>query len=146
MSTQLNVSARGTDGPLGITVAGYSVPTDARVLNASKEIGGQFGFNLDMSTGNSIGTGTYLMFIGLKLVVLLPSSGWSPVAQRDGARASGWTSYIKPYMNRTNFDVLIGHQVTKVIETGKDKGVPAFRGVQFAQNSSGASPTGVLCV
>ncbi|KZV75707.1 GMC oxidoreductase [Peniophora sp. CONT] len=118
LSGQLNVSAHGTDGPLGITVGGYSLPTDARVINASKEIGGQFGFNLDMSTGNTIGT------------------GWSPVAQRDGARSSGWTSYIKPYLNRTNFDVLIDHQVTKVLQTGQEKGVPVFRGVQFAQNSS----------
>ena len=60
MSNQLNISAHGTDGPLGITLAGYSIPTDARVLNATKEIGGQFGFNLDMSTGNSIGTGMYM--------------------------------------------------------------------------------------
>ena len=57
MSAQLNQSAHGTDGPLGITIAGVSVPSDARVINASKEIGGQFDFNLDMSTGNSIGTG-----------------------------------------------------------------------------------------
>ncbi|VDB96679.1 unnamed protein product [Peniophora sp. CBMAI 1063] len=118
MSSQINTTAHGTEGPLGITLPGYSVPTDARVLNATKEIGGQFAYNEDMNTGNSIGT------------------GWSIVAQRDGARSSGWTSYIKPYLNRTNFDVLIGHQVTKVVQTGKEKNTPVFRGIQFAQNSS----------
>lgn len=70
-----------------------------------------------------------------QLIVRL--AGWSPVAERDGARSSGWTGYIKPILSRSNFDVLINHQVTKLIQTGKDKGVPAFRGVQFAQNSSG---------
>ena len=72
MSNQLNISAHGTDGPLGITLAGYSIPTDARVLNATKEIGGQFSFNLDMSTGNSIEQYHSLLYVLLLLLVAPP--------------------------------------------------------------------------
>ncbi|OBZ73035.1 Pyranose dehydrogenase 1 [Grifola frondosa] len=79
----------------------------------------EFPFNLDMNSGNTIGV------------------GWAQYTIGDGSRASSSTAYVEPFLSRANFDVLIQTQVTKVIQTGTQSGTPVFRGVQFAQSSSG---------
>jgi hypothetical protein len=118
ISRQVNVSARGRDGMVSISLAGFSLPSDERILDTTRLLSKEFPFNLDMSTGNTIGI------------------GWSPLSTLNGTRASGWTSYIKPFLNRPNFDVLINTQVTKVIQTGIEHGKSVFQGVQFAQSST----------
>ncbi len=54
-----------------------------------------------------------------------------------GARVSASTAYLQPVLSRSNLDVLVDTTVTKLIQTGTEDGEPVFRGVQFAQSSSG---------
>lgn len=56
---------------------------------------------------------------------------------RNGSRESSATAFIHPALSaRSNIDVLLNSQVTKVIQTSNDTGVPAFRGVQFATSAN----------
>ena len=63
----------------------------------------------------------------------------------NGARSSSATAYLQPAMSRRNLHVLVGNQVTKLIHSGNDKGVPAFRKVEFAANSGGEFYWFVAC-
>lgn len=56
-----------------------------------------------------------------------------------GARVSSSVAYLQPVLGRSNLDVLVDTTVTKLTQTGTEDGEPAFRGVQFAQSSSGTS-------
>lgn len=40
-------------------------------------------------------------------------------------------------MNRPNLHILLGARVTRVIQTGKESGVPAFRGVEVRLTPDG---------
>lgn len=68
---------------------------------------------------------------------LLSGSGWSPGTFGGGARESASAAYLQPVLGRRNMDVLVNTTVTKLIHTGIEDGQPVFRGVQFAQSSSG---------
>ncbi|THH11293.1 hypothetical protein EW146_g8096 [Bondarzewia mesenterica] len=118
-SGQIIPSAHGTSGPVGVSLPGYSLATDALVLAASEELSDEFPFNEDVNAGNTIGI------------------SWVPYTIQNGSRVSSATAYIEPALSRSNLDVLINTQVTKVIKTGTNDGVPIFRGVQFATSSSG---------
>ncbi|THH16396.1 hypothetical protein EW146_g4235 [Bondarzewia mesenterica] len=89
---QIDMSAHGRFGPLGVSLPGYP-------------------FGIDSNT------------IGI---------GWTQNMVEKGARVSSSTAYIQPYIRRENFDILINTQATKLIQTGVERGKPAFRGVQFA--------------
>ncbi|THH10730.1 hypothetical protein EW146_g8274 [Bondarzewia mesenterica] len=107
-------SAHGYSGPVGVTLANYPLGIDNMVIQTTEEMPDEFPFQEDMNAGNTIGI------------------GWTQNAVAGGQRVSSSTAYIQPYLNRTNFDVLINTQATKLIRTGTDDGLPAFRGVQFA--------------
>ncbi|KAI0260754.1 aryl-alcohol oxidase-like protein [Gloeopeniophorella convolvens] len=115
---QINPSIHGTSGPVDVSLPGFGLPTDSRVIAATGDLGSQFPFNEDMNSGNTIGV------------------GWVQYTIGGGQRASSYTSYIKPALGRPNFDVLINTQVTKIIQTGTSSGKPVFRGVQFATSAS----------
>lgn len=112
-------SIHGTSGPLALSLPGFSLPTDAKVLAASKELGGDFAYNQDVNSGNTIGV------------------SWVPYSIQDGQRASSSTAYIHPALSRSNLDVLLNTQVIKLIKTGTSSGLPIFRGVQFATSAGG---------
>ena len=61
-----------------------------------------------------------------------------------GQRSHAANAYLHPIDNRTNLDILINTQVTRLIRSGTDRGVPAFRQVSLAQFSGGASC--IVCV
>ncbi|KAI0067080.1 alcohol oxidase [Artomyces pyxidatus] len=109
----------GKSGPLPVSLPGYSLVTDDLVIGATADLPHQFPFNEDMNSGNTIGI------------------GWVQYTIGGGQRASSFTSYIQPALNRPNFDVLINTQVSKVYQTGTQKGLPIFRGVQFSQSANG---------
>lgn len=53
-------------------------------------------------------------------------------------RSNAANSFVEPVVSqRTNLDVLINTRATKIIQTGTESGLPAFRGVQFAQSATG---------
>ena len=51
-------SVHGT-GPVEVSVAGYPLPLDNLVMNASQQLGGRWAFNEDINAGNGLGTGQY---------------------------------------------------------------------------------------
>ena len=56
----------------------------------------------------------------------------------NGERSSSATAYLDPVLSRSNLDVLIQTQVTKVISHGKtSQGKPKFEQVEFAISSDG---------
>ncbi|KAI0041583.1 GMC oxidoreductase [Auriscalpium vulgare] len=116
---ELVTSLHGDSGPLSVSLPGFPLVTDSKVIGATSDLPAQFPFNEDMNSGNTIGI------------------GWVQYTIDNGERASSYTAYIKPALARSNFDVLINTRVTKVIQTGNESGVPIFRGVQFAPSSSG---------
>lgn len=60
----------------------------------------------------------------------------------NSVRSSSATAYLAPALaNRSNLDVLIHTQVTRLLQTGKNGSIPIFRGVEFAQG-----PTGLLYI
>ena len=60
------------------------------------------------------------------------SKGWVQTTTNGPKRSSSATSYLAPnFLNRPNLHVLVGAQVSRLIQTGTDRGVPAFRGVEF---------------
>ncbi|KAI0046899.1 GMC oxidoreductase, partial [Auriscalpium vulgare] len=107
-------SVHGRSGPLGISV-GNAFPTDALVRATTRELP-EFPFNVDMNSGNTLGIGRIQTSVS------------------NGSRSSSATAYIHPALAvpHSTLDVLVNAQVTKLMQTGKEGGVPVFRGVQFA--------------
>ncbi|KAH9056750.1 hypothetical protein EDB87DRAFT_1191724 [Lactarius vividus] len=91
---------------------------DSRIFNTTKQLA-EFPFNEDMNSGNPLGI------------------GWTQLSIGGGQRSSASVSYLTPVLSRSNLDILINTQVTKVVQTGARGGLPIFRGVQFAQSVSG---------
>ncbi|KAI0057917.1 alcohol oxidase [Artomyces pyxidatus] len=114
----IDPSVHGTDGPLGISL-GESLSTDGMVTRTTRQLS-EFPFNVDMNSGNTIGI------------------GYTQSSISDGTRDSSATAYILPALStHTSLDVLINTQVLKILQTGTDSGLPAFRGVQFAASPNG---------
>ncbi|KAI0299053.1 aryl-alcohol-oxidase from pleurotus Eryingii [Multifurca ochricompacta] len=101
------------------TVQGFPSDLDSRVVSATAQLSQEFPFNEDTNSGNP-----------LALV------GWNQFAVGGGMRTSASTAYLKPVLSRSNLDVLINTQVTKVLRTSERNGVPVFLGVQFAQSEA----------
>ncbi|ETW77972.1 aryl-alcohol oxidase-like protein [Heterobasidion irregulare TC 32-1] len=119
-SGQIEPSMHGTSGPLGVSVQNWPVPSDQRVIRASKE-SPEFPYVVDFNAGKPLGL------------------GWSQSTISNGTRDSSATAYIHPSLAKyDNLDVLINTHVTQVLRTGVSGGVPVFRGVQFAQNATSA--------
>jgi choline dehydrogenase-like flavoprotein len=107
-SCEVIASAHG-HGPVEVSVPGDPHPVDHRFIGASKELGARFSFNQDLNAGN---------FVGLS---------WSQGAIGRGERSSAATAYLHPLLNacqnttagsRTNLDVLLNTQVTKLLRNG----------------------------
>lgn len=119
-SGQIEPLMHGTSGPLGVSVQNWPVPSDQRVIRASKE-SPDFPYVVDFNAGKPLGL------------------GWSQSTISNGTRDSSATAYIHPSLTKyDNLDVLINTHVTQVLRTGVSGGVPVFRGVQLAQNATSA--------
>lgn len=109
-----------------------------------------------MNSGNTIGVGKYiseqpsvllrsssklLTDVGVDVVL----SGFGQYAIRNGSREDAANTYLEPAASSLqNLDVLINTQVTRVLQTSEDGGVPVFKGVQFAQSASSESFVGLF--
>ncbi|TFK55463.1 aryl-alcohol-oxidase from pleurotus Eryingii [Heliocybe sulcata] len=118
---QINPALHGKNGPLDISVYGYARELDDKVMQTTKELSSEFPYNSDTNSGNPLGVGYLQSSIG------------------GGTRSSSASAYLEPVLTRTNLDVLLQTTVTKVYQTGNNGDTPIFRGVQFAQSSSGPS-------
>ncbi|KAI0052405.1 GMC oxidoreductase [Auriscalpium vulgare] len=117
---QITPSVHGTGGPISVSVQGYPLDIDSRIMATTKEFPTDFPFVQDQNSGSPIGIGYGQFSIG------------------GGVRSSAYTGYIAPIVTRSNLDILINTQVTKVVQTSSLLGIPIFRGVQFAATASGS--------
>lgn len=117
-SGQVDPSAHGHSGPLGVSVLNWPAPTDSMVIQATKELP-EFPFVVDFNAGKPLGF------------------GYSQSTISNGTRDSTATAYIHPSLSKySNLDVLINSHVTKVLQTGIADCIPVFQGVQLARNAS----------
>ncbi|KAG6914126.1 hypothetical protein DXG01_002288 [Tephrocybe rancida] len=117
---QEDPSVHGRNGLLATSLSGFPVAIDQKIVTASKQLGGDFKFNLDINSGNTLGVG-WLQTI---------------VDGRTGTRGSSANGYLAPqFLKRPNLHVLVNAEVSRLLQTnGK---VPAFRGVEFRQKVGG---------
>lgn len=123
ISGQYNHTVHGRNGKTFVSL--YSVPEalDAKIMEASKQLGGDFRYNIDTNSGDALGI------------------GWLQVTVGNGERSSAATAYLAPeYLKRPNLHVLVKNRVTKVLQTTTNRGVPVVRTVQFSEGytSTGA--------
>ncbi|KAH9044917.1 aryl-alcohol-oxidase from pleurotus Eryingii [Lactarius deliciosus] len=114
---EINPEIHCSNGPVKISVQD-TTPLDSRIFNTTTQLA-EFPFNEDMNSGNPLGI------------------GWTQFSVGGGQRSSASVSYLTPVLSRSNLDILINTQVTKVVQTGTQGGLPIFRGVQLAQFASG---------
>ncbi|EAU85704.2 pyranose dehydrogenase [Coprinopsis cinerea okayama7 len=119
---QYDPKVHGTDGMVSVSVVGAPQTVDAKVIQASKELGGDYAYVLDMNDGNQLGI------------------GWTQLTVGKGERSSAATTYLAPkYANRRNLHVLVDHRVTKLVNSGKKGNIPSLRTVQFSSRNEPAS-------
>ncbi|EMD36329.1 hypothetical protein CERSUDRAFT_137959 [Gelatoporia subvermispora B] len=110
----------GFHGPIDIGLPGFSFETDPLVINTTKELPDEFPFNEDMNSGFPLGV------------------GWTQSSiDSQGRRSSSATGYLGPALNRSNLDVLISTQVTRLISTRTVDRLPNFNTVEVAQSPTG---------
>ncbi|KAF8888872.1 pyranose dehydrogenase [Infundibulicybe gibba] len=115
---QFNPDVHNFNGINSITLSGFPSATDTRVINASTELAGEFEFNLDYNSGSPLGL------------------GWLQMTADGGKRSSSASSYLSPsFLARSNLYVMLGAEVSRVINTGVEGGLPVFRGVEFRSNN-----------
>ncbi|KAI0339212.1 aryl-alcohol oxidase-like protein [Trametopsis cervina] len=119
---QVIPSAHG-NGPVEVSVAGFSQSLDNVMINASQQVGGIWAFNEDINNGNSLGT------------------TWMQSSVGEGLRSHAASAYLEPASNRSNLDILINTQVTRLLNAGHPGGQPSMRIVEFAQNTNGPRQT-----
>ncbi|KAI9428999.1 hypothetical protein H4582DRAFT_2155697, partial [Lactarius indigo] len=119
---QIDPSIHGKSGPVGISLQGFPTLLDDRVVQTTSLLSSEFPPNYDMNSGNPLGI------------------GWSQFSVANGTRVSAGTAYLEPALaSRTNIDLLVNTQVTKILQTGTQGERLIFRGVQFASSASGTS-------
>jgi choline dehydrogenase-like flavoprotein len=121
-SQDVIASAHG-NGPVDISVSADPYPLDYRVINASEGLGGRFAYNRDLNAGD---------FVGFS---------WSQAAiNSKGERDSAATAYIDPLFDETaesrGLDILLHTQVTRLVQSGEESGVPVFRTAEMATSSN----------
>ncbi|KAI0033867.1 alcohol oxidase [Vararia minispora EC-137] len=115
---QFNPDVHGHTGLLNISLANYFIEPGALSINASHELSSQFPFNLDFNSGNTVGL------------------SYTQQTIYKGARFTSAHGYLAPFFERPNLDVVVNTLVTKVVQTGTHRDVPAFRAVQVYNSST----------
>ncbi|OCH92503.1 aryl-alcohol oxidase-like protein [Obba rivulosa] len=111
----------GNKGPVQTSLGGFPSEVDQRLFNTTQEFPQEFPFNEDMNSGIPLGI------------------GWVPYSvSTEGRRSSSATAYLEPVLNRSNLDVLIMTQVTKLIPSNTIDGVVHFDAIEMAQSPTSA--------
>ncbi|KAG6852169.1 hypothetical protein C0991_002487, partial [Blastosporella zonata] len=119
---QFNPAVHSFTGINSVSLSGFPTAIDGRIINATTQLGPDFKFNLDVNSGSPLGI------------------GWMQVTVNGSKRSSSATSYLAPnFLARPNLDVLLNAQVSRLIQTGKDKSTnfPAFRAVEYRIGNGG---------
>ncbi|KAF8056620.1 glucose dehydrogenase short protein [Lyophyllum atratum] len=116
---QIDPSVHSFDGVNSVSVQNFPTSIDNMVINASRQLGGDFKFVEDYNNGKPLGLGW------LQTTVDGPT----------GRRSSSATSYLAPeFLKRDNLHVLVNAQVSRLIQTRHGK-TPSFLTVEFRQIS-----------
>ncbi|KAJ3804684.1 glucose-methanol-choline oxidoreductase [Lentinula aff. lateritia] len=110
---EIDVSIHGSGGPVSFSLPGQLLPTDEHAINTSSELSAEFPFNLDYSSGDTIGV------------------GWTQAMIAKGQHVTSAAAYLIPTMSRPNLDIIANSQVTKILQTGTKDGQPVFSAIQF---------------
>ncbi|KAK7689613.1 hypothetical protein QCA50_007406 [Cerrena zonata] len=113
---QVDPSVHGS-GPVEVSVPGFSLPIDTLVVQTSKQLGGRFKYNVDFNSGDFTGVGFMQSTVG------------------GGERSDANTAYLQPVISRSNLDVLINTQVTKLVQSGTSKLGPIFNIVELGSTA-----------
>ncbi|KAK0466203.1 aryl-alcohol oxidase [Desarmillaria tabescens] len=117
---QYDPAIHSLDGINAVSLPGYPQPTDERVLRTTSELPDEFPLLLDVNSGMPTGV------------------GYMQATINDGKRSSSAVSYLGPdFINRANLHVLLGAQVTKVIQS--DEAELNFDIVEFSASSEGST-------
>ncbi|KAJ2919351.1 hypothetical protein MD484_g991, partial [Candolleomyces efflorescens] len=107
-----------TRGMTYVSVSGTPQAIDPKVLEASKQLGGEYAYNRDFNSGESLGI------------------GWVQLTVGHGERSSSATAYLGPkYINRSNLHVLVDHQAVRVLNTTSRGEKPSLRTVRFVKRT-----------
>ncbi|KAK2463911.1 hypothetical protein APHAL10511_004083 [Amanita phalloides] len=102
-------------GPLLTSLPANNSQLDYTVINSTREFNGQFPFNLDLNSGQSLGV------------------GWTQTTVGNSVRTDSATVFLThAAVTRPNLDVLLQTQVINLVQTAP----LTFRGVHIAQGSS----------
>ncbi|KAG6901607.1 hypothetical protein C0995_010015 [Termitomyces sp. Mi166 len=113
---QFDPKVHGFKGINAVSLVGNPQSIDPRIIQTTKDLSEEFPFNLDMNSGNPLGLGYLQQTIN------------------KGNRSSSATSYLAPqFSNRSNLDVLINSQVTRIMKTGDSNGIPIFGAVEVGR-------------
>ncbi|KAK0233886.1 pyranose dehydrogenase [Armillaria fumosa] len=116
---QYDPAIHSLDGMNAVSLSGYPRSTDERVLRTTFELPDEFPFLVDINSGIPHGI------------------GYMQATINDGKRSSSAVSYLGPdFINRANLHVLLGAQVTKVIQS--DESELIFNTVEFVASSEGS--------
>ncbi|KAJ3849178.1 hypothetical protein EV368DRAFT_75854 [Lentinula lateritia] len=127
---EIDVSIHGSGGPVSFSLPGQLLPTDEHAINTSSKLSAEFPFNLDYSSGDTIGVGWTQAMVGP--VLLHENNCWLNIVQiAKGQHVTSAAAYLIPAMSRPNLDIIANSQVTKILQTGTKDGQPVFSAIQF---------------
>ncbi|KAF9481638.1 alcohol oxidase [Pholiota conissans] len=95
-------SLHGFNGEVSVSLPGFNMTIDPRVINTTQELSAEFPYNQDMSGGSR-------SLLGI---------GWLQSSAGGGVRSSSSTSYLANANSRPNLTVLIHATVTKLVQNG----------------------------
>ncbi|KAJ3561519.1 hypothetical protein NP233_g10144 [Leucocoprinus birnbaumii] len=104
----IDPKVHSTTGAVPVSIPGFPHPgTDEVTLAVTKELGGEFHYNLDWNSGRPLGVGWLQATIG-----------------HDGTRSSAATAYLTPRVrNRKNLHIVTETRVTRVLQTTGTRGL-----------------------
>ncbi|KDR77821.1 hypothetical protein GALMADRAFT_245927 [Galerina marginata CBS 339.88] len=123
---EFNPSVHGFNGFNSVSLPGAATVIDNRVNLAIEQLRGEFVPNIDTNSGNPLGF------------------GWSQavIDGPSGTRSSSAAGYLSTSIrNRSNLHILLNAQVSRLLTTGNEKGVPIFRKAEFRINREGPLQT-----
>ncbi|KAJ7112070.1 alcohol oxidase [Mycena crocata] len=117
---QFTPSVHGTNGPIGVSLSGYSWPEfEKKIIETTQQLPNDFPYNQDVNSGNPLGI------------------SWLQSSIAGGVRSTSARGYLAPnFISRPNLHVLLHAQVSKLVNPTKKAGTTAFGGVQFKYGSS----------
>ncbi|KAJ2920933.1 hypothetical protein H1R20_g16162, partial [Candolleomyces eurysporus] len=122
---QFDPTVHSRDGNTLVSLPSYNqTATDGRTIEATKQLGPDFKFNLDLNSGYPLGV------------------GWNQYTVGNGQRSSSSSSYLSDkYIKRGNLHVVLNTHVTRVLPSNSGSAQrPVFRTIEVVSvNPNGSN-------